>query len=212
MKTPKGFKRALAGVLAVLTLAGYVPANTPRLLKEGIGIVAQAADSWESGGCVVTLDVEGTLTVSKKAGGNGVMADYDILDDPSEWYDQRGDITKVVVEEGVKAIGESAFSNCTALTNVTLPEGLETISESAFDSCSSLTSVTLPEGLQTIGESAFYRCKALNRVVIPSTVAQIYSFAFYDCTSVTDVFCYADAANLTWYKIMMTLTAAQSFM
>ena len=182
MKTPKGFKRALAGVLAVLTLAGYVPANTPRLLKEGIGIVAQAADSLESGGCVVTLDADGTLTVSKKAGGDGVMADYAIWDDiVSEWYDQRNDIKKVVVEEGVTKIGKYAFCYCESLTSIDLPEGLETIGAQAFVGCSNLTSLTFPDGLQTIGASAFESCGDLQTVDLPEGLESIGDYAFNEC-------------------------------
>lgn len=177
MKTPKGFKRALAGVLAVLTLAGYVPANTPWLLKKGIGIVAHAADIWESGGCVVTLDAEGTLTVSKKDGGDGKMADYDNSNNKPAWYDQRSDITKVVVEEGVTSIGSYAFSDCTSMASADLPEGLETIGANAFESCGDLQTVDLPEGLESIGDYAFNECD-INSLVLRDGLKYIGEYAF----------------------------------
>ena len=111
MKKTNGCKRALAGVLAVLTIAGFMPANMPRLLKEGIGITAEAVESWESGGCTVTLNEEGILTVSKKADGDGAMADY-VPERPAEWYNMHNSIREIMVEEGVTAIGNHAFRDC----------------------------------------------------------------------------------------------------
>ena len=56
---------------------------------------AWAQTQWESGSCTVTLN-NGTLTVS----GNGTMADYaDGSDRP--WDNNSGDITSVVVGEGI---------------------------------------------------------------------------------------------------------------
>jgi len=41
-------------------------------------------------------------------------------------------LTKVVLEEGVKSIGQNAFSDCTALADVTIPRSVTYISEFAF--------------------------------------------------------------------------------
>ena len=176
--------------------------------------------TWTSGGCTLTLFDTGTLTVSKSADGDGVMADYYDYD-TRDWKNELKKITNIVVEEGVTSIGiyafykctnltsvtlpeglttidSYAFSNCISLTNVDLPEGLTTIGASAFNNCPNLTSVTLPEGLTTIGNPAFERCENLTSITIPSTVTSIRSNAFLKCTSVTHVYCYPNAADLTW--------------
>jgi hypothetical protein len=55
-----------------------------------------------------------TLTIS----GTGAMADYNSDNQP--WKDFRGDITSVVIEDGVTSIGNNAFKDCTSLTSVTI--------------------------------------------------------------------------------------------
>ncbi|MDR2906799.1 MAG: leucine-rich repeat protein [Bacteroidales bacterium] len=91
--------------------------------------------------------------------GTGEMADY--YDEEgnygtSPWYSKLGNITTVVVGNGVTSIGDGAFLFCDGLTSVALPEGLESIGALAFRNCP-LTVVTLPESLRYIGANAFYR-------------------------------------------------------
>ena len=52
-----------------------------------------------------------------------------------------------MVPEGVTAIGEEAFFDCTDLTQIILPEGLKVVKEAAFDGCTALTKVILPDPL-----------------------------------------------------------------
>ncbi len=151
-----------------------------------------------------TLYDNGTLTIR----GTGAMEDYSITQAP--WITLSEDITSVVVEDGVSAIGEAAFEecrdltsvvlastvtdigdyafqNCTALTELYLGSGLKSIGRDAFYDCSGLTSVTLPEGLMTIGTNAFYCCSSLTEITVPDTVTAIGDGAFYRCTSLTTV-------------------------
>ena len=93
---------------------------------------------------------DGTLTIS----GNGAMYNY-AYSNPVPWESLRGDITDIVVKEGVTSIGNSAFYGCSSLTSVTIPEGVTSIGDSAFARCGSLTSVTIPKGVTSIGDSAF---------------------------------------------------------
>ena len=50
------------------------------------------------------------------------------------------------------------------IRRVDLPEGLTAIGENAFSSCSALKGVRIPASLQQIGENAFSACAALERV------------------------------------------------
>ena len=139
-------------------------------------------NSWTSGDTDVTLDFDGTLTISKKAGdGNGAMNGSGY---PGELKDY---IKKVVIESGVTTIGNDVFSDCTALTSVTIPNSVTTIGNYAFMGCSALSSVTIPDGVTTIGNYAFRDCTALTSVTIPASVTTIESGAFMGCTGLTSV-------------------------
>ena len=50
-------------------------------------------------------------------------------------------ITEFTVHGNTKYIGESVFSDCSALTTVTLPAGITLLAEGAFSHCSVLTSI-----------------------------------------------------------------------
>ena len=92
-----------------------------------------------------TQDDNGVVTIS----GTGEMGDT-----RSGYFDLS--VTKVIVEEGVTSIADSAFCYSSYLTEVILPNSLVKIGRFAFDSCSGLKSVKLPPNITEIGESAFY--------------------------------------------------------
>ncbi|GHT67048.1 hypothetical protein FACS189452_04050 [Bacteroidia bacterium] len=128
----------------------------------------------------------GVLTIS----GQDTMPDYyreggpvDFVSTP--WYAQRGDITSVIIEDGITSIGQFAFFRC-ALTSVTIPNSVTSIGESAFGG-SALTSVTIPNSVTSIGEQAFFWCEALTSVTIPNSVTSIGNTAFYYCSALTSV-------------------------
>lgn len=66
-----------------------------------------------------------------------------------------------IIPEGVKHIGEGAFSTCTSLTAITISEGVTSIGEGAFESCTGLQSITLPVSLIRIDKegSIFIGCE-----------------------------------------------------
>ncbi|MBQ6652743.1 MAG: leucine-rich repeat protein, partial [Prevotella sp.] len=73
------------------------------------------------------------------------------------------------------AVAEGAFSGATALTGITLPDGITTISSNAFNGCTALATITLPKTVTTFSDNAF---------------------AGLD--NITDVWCLAEPADLTW--------------
>ena len=99
-----------------------------------------------------------------------------------------GDITSVVIPEGVESIGNNAFDHCDSLANITLPSSLKSIGQYAFNHCDSLTKVTLPQGLKFLDMWAFSFCGALTEIIIPDSVKTIGVAAFYDCTALEKVF------------------------
>ena len=139
-----------------------------------------------------TLDSDGTMTIS----GTGEMADYDKK--PQPWADQRDNIKKLVVENGVTSIGDSAFRGCINLKNIDLSKAssLEVI-KTSFPVCTGLENVVLNEGLVEIGGSAFNTCTSLGSIHIPSTVTAIGGWCFESCTSLSEVTFAADSQLTT---------------
>lgn len=77
------------------------------------------------------LSDEGVLTIS----GTGRMKTH-------PWSGRAGEITEVIIEEGVTTVCEGAFAYCANLKTVRLPYSLIDIGEGAFPaSCSSLTDI-----------------------------------------------------------------------
>ena len=131
-----------------------------------------------------TLDADGTLTIS----GTGDMYGYGTFVDDTHapWYEQRDEITAIVIESGVTSIGESAFENCSLLSSVSIPDSVTAIEDSAFFLCVSLTSVTIPAGITDIEPNVFGSCESLSSVSIPDSVTFIGDSAFRG-TSLTSV-------------------------
>lgn len=60
-----------------------------------------------------------------------------------------------IVPNGIKSIGNYAFSNCKNLTSIIIPDGITKIGYSAFSECTSLTSITIPKSVTSIGNYVF---------------------------------------------------------
>ena len=150
------------------------------------------------------LSDDGTLTISG--------TDMPNYNSPSNvpWFNQRNNIRKVVIENGVTNIGSSAFqycsnitsitipksvieigdfsfSGCTNLSSITIPSYVTNIGQDAFEKCSSLTSVTIPNSVTSIGQGAFSGCSGLISVNIPDLVKSIETYTFYQCSSLTSI-------------------------
>ena len=93
-------------------------------------------------------------------------------------------IKKIIMEESIETVKNSAFKCCTALESVDL-KNVTTIGEAAFDDCKALTSVDLSK-VTTIGKLAFKNCEKLESVVL-SNVKTIGGSAFGGCKALTSV-------------------------
>ena len=178
-------KAALAAVLMAVIAAAAVPAPSDGAASGTCGDGLE----WE-------LDDEGVLTIS----GEGYMEDYG---ECGPWGDG---VTKVVAGDGVRSIGNHAFSRCSSLASASMPAA-ESIGGNAFSRCSSLESVEIPAATsighqafdectsivsasmpaaESIGDLAFYGCSSLESASMPAAES-IGNLAFYDCSSLREV-------------------------
>ena len=173
-------------VMAAATLT-YFPNDTLQNIRWEISASADgtSAVTWtktESDGLTWTLYEDGTLTIS----GTGTMKDYNSSDNPSPVCNN-SKVKKIVIEDGVTSIGNSAFAYCRGLISITIPDSVTSIGEDAFSYCTSLTSITIPNSVTSIGSHAFYYCTSLTSITISDSVTSIGDFAFAGCSSLSSI-------------------------
>ena len=98
-----------------------------------------------------------------------------------------GFLTSINIPNSVTTIGKGAFKDCRPLTNINIPNSVTTIGKGAFDGCNSLTSINIPNSVTTIGDSAFWGCDSLTNINIPNSVTTIGKVAFSGCKSLTSI-------------------------
>lgn len=156
-------------------------------------ILVKTQDGNKTATCVLTVSnvitgttgvltwklANGTLTIS----GTGVMPDYYNYSNGTSapWYDYRESINSVIIENGVRNIGDYAFySSYSNLKSVTIPNTVIKIGRSAFFYGDGLESITIPNSVIDIGLGAFYGC-AFTTVIIPDNLKTIDGSIFYQC-------------------------------
>lgn len=127
MKIKMKFSKQILSVLLCLAmLISYVP------------MTAYAASSGACGdGVNWTLTDDGVLTIS----GSGVIPDYRFVN-KRPYYSITSQIKEIVIESGVTAIGNLAFSGCENLKKLTIKGDITRIGARAFAQCSAITEIT----------------------------------------------------------------------
>ena len=142
--------------------------------------VALAADSGQLSDSISwTLSDTGVLTIS----GRGAIPDYGNGINESPFLDN-DQISSVIIENAITAVGDRTFAGARNLTSVTFPGGLESIGYGAF-ARTGLTEVTIPAsvtGVGAIGDIAFYGCANLSSVTIMNSTIPIYDETFSACS------------------------------
>ena len=93
----------------------------------------------------------------------------------------------IIPTEGIKAIGNSAFRDCTNLASIVLPSTIESIGNNAFNYCSNLKNISIPQGVKSIGTAAFSNCTGLASVAFNNCAASLANNAFYNCGALKEV-------------------------
>ena len=126
------------------------------------------------------------LSVKKAETGYAVETDFEI-DDNGELTGYHGKEDEVTVPEGVKAIGEYAFSDCESLKKIILPDSVKEVKKAAFSGCSNLAEIVFSDNVETIEKYAFSQCSSLAEIVIPEKVTKIPRNTFFKCSSLKKI-------------------------
>jgi len=127
---------------------------------------------------------DGLLVIPETVDNRTVVA---IRDKAFEKYDssyqliESKPLTKVILPDTIKRIGQSAFRNQKDLVTINMPSSLEIIDKNAFEYCESLSSIVFNDKLRVIGSSSFNGCTSIKKVVISQTVEEVGWFAFCGC-------------------------------
>lgn len=102
---------------------------------------------------------------------------YGFDENVAPWGDYARITEHLVIEEGCRSIGASAFYGFDSLQSVSLPDTLEEIGDTAFVLASLNGTLTIPDNVERIGNSAFQDA-SVQKVVLGASVRQIGSQAF----------------------------------
>lgn len=94
-------------------------------------------------------------------------------------------LKEVILPEGLKTIGNSAFAMCTALEKVNIPSTVTTLGRWILEN-TQVASFTIPDGVTEIPASCFYGTD-ITSIVIPANVTSIGAWAFEGCDKLQSV-------------------------
>ena len=158
-----------AGTEVIETVEGTVTVagTSAMILVKAEETVEVIAEGW-SGYTTWVLTADGVLTFSPSDqlfNGKCNMKNYwkvnGVLTLP--WGEYAELITKVVVEDGIHAVGQMAFYELPNLQEVVLADSVWEVRNYAFKNCQSLTTADL-SGVEMFREGAFYGCSNLTDV------------------------------------------------
>ena len=118
---------------------------------------------------------------------DGVFYDDENLIRVLDWQEN------VVVPEGIKYIGASAFdtrkvsNEATTLKSISFPSTLESIGKDAFWGNKSLEEVVIPESVTEIDNGAFQLCTGLKKVDVNANISALSSAMFNGCSSLVEI-------------------------
>ena len=101
------------------------------------------------------------------------------------------------VPDGTKAIGREAFFAEEQPFALTLPASVTSIEARAFHFAHGLTSINIPDAVTTLYAETF-PCMGLETLILGSGLTLIEAGTFEGCNNLSDIYCYADPAALTW--------------
>ena len=158
------------------------------------------------------INDSGVLT-SYLGNGGTVEIPPNVIEIGASVFLNKSNVTKVVFNEGLKKINNTAFQGSGLAGELSFPQSLESIGDSAFRNCVGLRGdLIIPDSVISLGAYAFFGCSGLNgnlklsenltairdntfsgltqltgTIVIPNNVTEIGVSAFYNLQKITGV-------------------------
>ena len=116
------------------------------------------------------------------------------------------DVPSVEIPSSVVRIENGAFMGSEAMKRIVIPGSVKSIGKYAFSSCFGLEEVIVEEGVESIETSAFSNCINLRRVYLPVSLEKIgkpddkYRFLFDNCHLLSEVVIPEDNSNFYCYR------------
>lgn len=104
----------------------------------------------------------------------------------SEQAELRESITKVILPDGIRSIGEFAFYLCRKLSDINFPDSVVEIGDCAFTSCD-LSEIAVPDTVKKLGTNVFSSCHKLHTAVLPKNITEIGSQMFGNCSTLKNI-------------------------
>lgn len=105
---------------------------------------------------------------------------------------------EMILGDDILAIESYAFQNCKNIKKFRLPEGLKEIGNSAFSGCT-MESISVPNTVEKMGMSAFQDCTDLKSFAIPASTTEIPSFMSAYCDSLRYLYIHKDVSHIDSY-------------
>ncbi len=116
------------------------------------------------------------------------------------WQISRSNLASITVSDGVRTIGDRAFSGCTGLSSIRIGNSVNSIGSEAFRDCTALASIVVSENnayLRSEGDVLFDSGKTVliqyplgksdSGYGIPDGVKSVREYAFSGCTALAEI-------------------------
>lgn len=147
---------------------------------------------WEYDSTTATITIQGTGEITSSPamlyndGNNKIVIEEGITSIGESAFDS-APVSSVTMPSTLESIGTRAFYNCLGIQALDFPDSLKEIGDYAFSGLGLIETIELPEGLMYIGTGAFGFNQSLSEVSIPGSVKQIGSQAFMDCPNLSTI-------------------------
>ncbi len=126
--------------------------------------------------------IENDVLIKYVGTGSSVAIPQGVREIGQEAFSRHRTLVKVEIPDSVETIGDGAFSDCHKLWRIGFPAGLKRLGSGALRNCEEVLSLEFPEGLESIGSHAFDGCVDCFRVRLPESLREIGPAAFSGCT------------------------------
>ena len=141
----------------------------------------------------------GTLTVSGVGAISDIVNYYGGGSKTQFWFEFKQDIKKVIISDGITAIGKYSFTQCQNLEYVELPAKDFVIGNGAFESCENLKSIYIRGNDPIIGHLdlsnvaelnswTFSKCYLIANVTLSPETAKIGASVFDTCPNLKGIY------------------------